>query len=301
MILVDFSQIIRSDLAEFEADIIEAQRLDRGMENIKGLVFKVCLSMLRSYKRMYSKKYGELIICCDSKNCWRLDSFPQYKHKRKANKEKSKVDWAFIYECVNELIEDLTNYFPYKVIKVDRTEGDDIIGVLTHYLNDIGGSGIFDEPEEILIISSDGDFKQLHYQNVRQWSPMHKKFVDRPKEGINKFLLDKIAAGDAGDGVPSIMNPDDIFTIEGSRQKSLFATKRELLVEKGVDGCDNDFERTNYERNKLMVDLKMVPEEYKKKIIQSYIACKPNKDKSLILSYLAAKKLPSLIQDIHDF
>ena len=85
-ILIDFSQIIRADLAEFEADIIEAQRLDQGMESVKGLVFKVCLSMLRSYKRIHGKQYGEMIICCDSKNCWRLDSFPQYKHKRKNKK-----------------------------------------------------------------------------------------------------------------------------------------------------------------------------------------------------------------------
>ena len=32
------------------------------------------------------------------------------------------------------------------------------------------------EGHKILIISSDGDFTQLHkYPNVKQWSPMHKK------------------------------------------------------------------------------------------------------------------------------
>ena len=68
---------------------------------------------------------------------------------------------------MNVLKEELTEWFPYKLVQVEKAEADDIIAILVGLLN-----------ERTLILSSDKDFVQLHGFNVRQYSPMQKKFVE---------------------------------------------------------------------------------------------------------------------------
>ena len=101
------------------------------------------------------------------------------------------------------MIDDLRTYFPFKVMKVDRAEADDIIAVLVE-----------DNPvNPITIISSDKDFIQLQkYQGVQQWSPLTMNFV---KGDPDASLWEKLIKGDTGDGVPNILSADDTFIIPG--------------------------------------------------------------------------------------
>jgi hypothetical protein len=76
--------------------------------------------------------------------------------------------------------------------------------------------------ENILIISSDGDFLQLQMYNshsqytVKQYNPTQKKFLisENPLEELKQ----KIITGDKGDGIPNILSPSDTFVRE-IRQK----------------------------------------------------------------------------------
>ena len=72
-----------------------------------------------------------------------------------------------MYDKLNLLKSELAEWFPYKLIQVDKAEADDIIAVLVDFLG-----------ERTLILSSDKDFVQLHNFNVRQYSPIQKKFVE---------------------------------------------------------------------------------------------------------------------------
>ena len=71
--------------------------------------------------------------------------------------------------------EEILENMPYKVIHIERCEADDIIGTLVHDTQEFG------RHQKVMIISADKDFIQLHkFNNVRQYSPMQKKFVEHP-------------------------------------------------------------------------------------------------------------------------
>lgn len=122
------------------------------------LIKHMILNSIRSYLVKYGNKYGKLVICCDSRNSWRRDVFPHYKHGRKKNRDESSIDWEAIHSIISEMKEVLKENFPYPLVEVYGAEADDVIAVLAkHYHKD----------EQILIISNDHDFLQLlKYDNV---------------------------------------------------------------------------------------------------------------------------------------
>ena len=169
MILVDLNQVMISNL----------MMQIGGKKNIQiqeDLVRHMVLNSLRMYRQKFSKKYGELVICCDDKNYWRREIYPYYKIHRKKDREESGLDWNMIFTVLNSIRDDIRSDFPYKVIQVPHAEADDIIGTLC---NRFGHLGIMNNSAEpILILSSDKDFAQLQkYANVEQYSPMGKKYV----------------------------------------------------------------------------------------------------------------------------
>jgi hypothetical protein len=112
--------------------------------------------------------------------------------------------------------------FHIKFIHIDRAEADDVIAVLTKYAqeNELVQEGLVEESQKILILSSDKDFKQLQlYPNVKQWSPMQKKYVTATQREIIEYKIEHIVKGDAGDGIPNILSKDDVF-MKGERPET---------------------------------------------------------------------------------
>ena len=170
MILIDYSQVALSAILTFQREL-------KGSESeIKNLIRHVTLSTLKSYKKKYGKEYGELVICCDGRKYWRKEIFEHYKASRKKMRDSSDLDWKLIFDTLSEMREDIAKYFPYRVIHIERAEADDIIAAMTVWCqkNQLVKEGLVDEPQPILIMSSDKDFKQLQLVpfssgNVRQW------------------------------------------------------------------------------------------------------------------------------------
>jgi len=260
----------------------------------------VVLNSLKSIKKKYTKEYGEMVIACDGQNYWRKQFFPYYKANRKKDREESDLDWGLIFDTINELRQDLEENFQYKVIRVDGAEADDVIATLTKWSQDNGliSTGLYEEAQKVLIISSDGDFKQLQkYPNVRQWSPMQKKFV-QTKEPQN-YLMEHIAkAGD--DGIPNILSNDNVF-VEGIRQTPVRAARLEEFVELGIDACRNDTERRNWQRNQTLIDFDFIPEHISKAIIDSYMEDNIVGSKQKIMNYLIKTRCRQLLDDIEGF
>jgi hypothetical protein len=262
----------------------------------EDLVRHMVLNSLRMYKKKFGDKYGELVICCDDKNYWRRDIFPYYKMNRKKDREASDLDWNTIFTVLNNIRDELVNTFPYKVIRIERSEADDIIASLCHEYGQLGVKSESAEP--ILILSSDKDFVQLQkYANVEQFSPMQKKFVNCNNPA--RFIQEHILRGDRGDGVPNFLTKDDVF-INGGRQKPLSSKKIDAW--NGLEPeqfCNNDMLR-NYKRNQQIIDLDYVPEHIQREVIERYQNYKSN-GREKLFPYFINKKLKNLMDVIHEF
>lgn len=298
MILVDYSQVALSAILTFQREL-------KGTESeVKNLIRHVVLSTLKSYKKKYGGEYGDLVLACDGRKYWRREAFSYYKAARKKSRDASDLDWGLIFDTLNEMRIDIAENFPYKVIHVDRAEGDDVIATLVSYLqdNELVKQGIVEEPQKVLILSSDKDFRQLQiYENVRQWSPMQKKYLNASHKEIADYKIEHIVKGDAGDGVPNILSEDDIFMRDGDRQKPV--SKKRLLefFEKGQDACRNEQERRNWNRNAMLVSFDYIPKDVKQAIMDSYLNTTVNNDKMKIMNYLMENRCRLLLDEIEDF
>ena len=297
MILIDYSQVALAAILTFQREL-------KGNEvEVKNLIRHVTLSTIKSYKKKYGKEYGNVVICCDGRKYWRKEFFQHYKGMRKTNREKSDLDWGLIFDTLSEMRKDLATYFPYKVLHVDRAEADDIIAVLTKYAqeNELIQQGLVEEPQKILILSSDKDFKQLQlYPSVKQWSPMQKKYVTATKKEIIEHKIEHIVKGDAGDGVPNILSKDDVFMI-GERQKPMSAKRLQEFFAEGYKACKTDDERRNWHRNATLVDFEHIPADVNDEIVSAYINNKPTGDKMAIMQYLIDNKCRLLLDELEDF
>lgn len=298
MIILDYSQIALSNILPFQNDIKRQSPAE-----IRNLIRHATLSTIKSYKKRYSKEYGELVIACDGNNYWRRQVFPHYKAMRKVNREKSDLDWKSIFDALAELRQDLIDHFPYKVLHVESAEADDVIACLAKYSQSNGliQEGLFEEPQKVLVVSSDKDFIQLQkYKNVKQWSPMQKKFVTGSQKEVAEYTIEHIVKGDSGDGIPNILSKDDTF-ISGERQKPFSSKRLPEFYEKGIEACKNDEEKRNYQRNQQMVNFEFIPENLYNNIISSYEATKPKGDKMTIMNYLIKHRCNLLLDDLEEF
>lgn len=297
MILVDYSQVALSAILTFQREL-------KGNEaEVKNLIRHVTLSTIKSYKKKYSKEYGEIVIACDGRKYWRREVFEHYKAGRKKARDSSDLNWTLIFDTLSEMRDDLREHFPYRVIHVDRAEADDIIAIITKWAqeNSLVQEGLFTEPQKILILSSDKDFKQLQlYPNVKQWSPMQKKYVTASKQEIRDFMVEHIVKGDAGDGVPNILSPDNVF-VSGERQKPMSAKRLAEFVEKGVSACKNDSEICNWHRNSQLVAFEHIPKDVFDSVVDTYIDNTPKGDRMSIMQYLIDNRCRLLLDDIEDF
>ena len=113
MILVDMNQISL-------ANVMMHLNMNKKTEPDKAMVRHMIYNSLRMYRSRFFEEYGEMVICYDSKSYWRREIFPQYKASRRKGREQSNLDWDSIFECLNEVKSELTEYFPYKVLKMEK-------------------------------------------------------------------------------------------------------------------------------------------------------------------------------------
>jgi hypothetical protein len=162
-----------------------------------------------------------------------------------------------------------------------------------------------EEAQQVLILSSDKDFKQLQLApfstgNVRQWSPMQKKFIQASKQEIIDFTVEHIVKGDTGDGIPNILSKDDVF-VSGERQKPVSSKRLAEFIEKGIDACRSDEERRNWSRNSMLVAFGNIPTDVKDTIVTTYLNNKPKGDKMTVMNYLIEHRCRLLLDELEDF
>jgi len=296
LILIDYNQVLLAVLLSQQKELRQ-----QDSKGVHDMTRHIVLSCLKSYKKQFSKQYGQMVICCDGSNYWRREQFPHYKASRKKAREESDLDWTSIFSAMDELRTDLKNHFPYKVLHVDGCEADDVIASLVIWAQDheLQDGALFASPQEMLIVSSDGDFQQLQmYQGVKQWSPRDKKYITckDPKS----YLIEHIVRGDSGDGVPNVLSKDDSF-VSGTRQTPVRTKLVEAFLNRGKDACETDEILRNWDRNKLMIDLHAIPTYIQNKIVNEYLTVKPGGDKMAVFNYLVKNRCRMLLNDVDEF
>lgn len=285
MLLVDFNQVV---ISNFMTQVGNHTNIPLD----EGLLRHMILNTIRLNRNKFADKYGEMVICCDSKKYWRRDVFPYYKASRKKDREASGVDWTTMFNTLSVVRQELIDNFPYKTLMIEGAEADDIIGTLVHKYNQY--------EKEILILSSDKDFMQLQvYDNVKQYSPVHKKFIRTADAEL--YLKEHIIKGDRGDGIPNVASPDSVF-VTGGRQKPMRKKLIEQIANTNVFTAGDVSEeiKRNFARNKQLVDLSETPKELQDEIVSSYTNY-DMKDRSKLFNYFVENKLKNLMENLSEF
>tara|TARA_R110002153_G_scaffold40415_4_gene115745 strand:+ start:8227 stop:9063 length:837 start_codon:yes stop_codon:yes gene_type:complete len=277
MILIDYNAIAISNVVAMKLDVQE------------DMIRHMILNSIRMHRVRHKEKYGEIVICTDGGKNWRKDYFPQYKHKRKAARKESTMDWTELFRITNMVLQEIKENFPWKVVDVDECEADDVIGELCRLTQEFG------QFENVMIISGDKDFAQLQkFDNVAQYSPVQKKYIveDNPRLQIWNLVL----KGDTSDGVPNVLSADNCFTDE-IRQTPLRQKNIDILIDDPMALGEEVFR--NYTRNRKLIDLDYTPDEIKQRIrniFEAYSVPKQN-----IMNYLMEKRCRLLIECMADF
>ena len=279
MILLDYNAIAIGNVA--------VQRLAAD----EGLIRHMILNSIRMYRQKFHKEYGEMVIVADGMNNWRKEAFPQYKASRRKKRDESTIDWNEVFRIINMVREEIQENFPYKVMHEDGCEADDVIAQLALETQEFG------KYEPVMIVSADGDFKQLQvHNNIKQFSPLLKKFVVEKNPRL--YLKEHILKGDSGDGVPNVLSDDNVF-IEGRRQGVLSAKKKAALLDDPRALGDEIYR--NYQRNQQLIDLTNCPESVKESIINNFEQQDPWGNRPKVFPYLVQKRCKLLIECVGEF
>lgn len=295
IVLVDFSQTVISSVA------VNAKELKNG--DAKNLVKHIALAQILSIKKKFP---GKIILCCDAKNYWRKTEFPPYKGHRKYIRDKNAqgFDWKVVLETLDELKIELRENFPYIVLDVEGAEADDCIAAMVKYFdeNELINTGLIEEPENIVICSSDLDFTQLQkYRNVRQWAS--DKFV--VEKNPKKWLIENIAHGQSKDNIPSICNSDqwaiDRANNIPTRAKPFATARYSDFYNKGILACETEEETKHWMRNEKLIDFDMIPTAIYNKIVHEYQHHNVDYNKTKIFNYLNKHRMRLLMASVSDF
>lgn len=153
------------------------------------------LKNLSYLKMKFEAEYGEIVICVDNKENWRKDVYPDYKGNRAKKRSESNIDYNTFYELQDDILNELDLNFPFKVIKVDKCEADDIVGVLAKE---------YAKYEKTVVVSSDKDFKQVLEYGAKLFDPIAKVFVNMSSDELKEWKIEHILGGDDGDNIPNI-------------------------------------------------------------------------------------------------
>ena len=265
--LLDFSQLIMA--AAFQEFGKDAGYPKVTTAMTRHLVLNSIRKNIVQFKKL---GYTIPIICVDnSKNgYWRRTKSYYYKKNRAKAREESQFDWEGLHAAMHIIIDEMEKYMPYIVMNMDKVEADDHIAVLTKLLTGLG--------HPVMIVSSDGDFTQLHkFPGVKQWSPMQKEYVKTKSGDALMDCVTKVVKGDKKDNVSSIKVRGDFYYTheEGERTPPTRAAELEQIA---LNYYDHDVLKTllteeQYNRfceNQLLIDMDFIPTEISASILERY-------------------------------
>ncbi len=265
----------------------------------EDLVKHIILNSIRKYNVKF-RKYGQMVLCCDSGNNWRKVIYPEYKANRKTTGDAT-IDWEMIYAMMDLVLVDVSESFPFDVYKVNTFEADDLIAYLSMYYSS------YDNPS--MIVSGDHDFQDqlLMFSGVNIYSPKLKKEIKVTREEALMMKKTHIIRGCSGDGVPNILSDNDTFINPDKRQKPMRQKRLDELLglsEKQLLNTLTEDQKNNYERNKAVVTFDNWTEEQIDVMENHYdevIKSRNSFSLNSLMTYFAKNKMRYLASCIKDF
>ena len=282
MILIDYNGIAIGNVV--------VQRLAADENLIRHMI----LNSIRMYRQKFHREYGEVVVVADGAGNWRKEAYPQYKANRKKSRDESTIDWNEVFRIINMVRDEIRDNFPYKVMHQYGCEADDVIAQIALETQEFG------KHEPVMIVSADKDFIQLQkYDNIKQFSPMTKKFVKHDNPRL--YMMEHIFRGDGGDGVPNVLSDDNVF-VDGRRQSPVTKKKIDAWIQaEDLQKSMGDEVYRNYLRNKKLIDLTETPKSIKQEIINTYESQDQSKNKSKVFNYLIQKRCKLLLESVQEF
>lgn len=265
----------------FRCQHIASKRSDEWQK--VGMALQITLNSVNQVVRSYG--IDHVIFALEGRS-WRKEFYKPYKANRRVDESKmtqaeiaeSKLFWE-TYEALTTFLAEKTNC---SVLRHPNAEADDIIArFIALHPND-----------EHYIISSDSDFAQLIAPNVKQYNGITSELITL--EGVfdtkNRPVIDKKTKEPKTIGDPQFVlfekcmrgdSTDNVFSAypgvrtKGSKNKvglqEAFADRgkqgfywNNLMLQRWVDpdGVEHVV-RTDYERNRVLIDLSAQPQEIK--------------------------------------
>lgn len=249
--------------------------LDENFTLWKYLVFNNILTNIKLYDA------DRVILAIDSRKYWRKKVYSGYKAQRKAAREESPIDFDKFFPVMEEFFNEFENTFKnIMFLKIDECEADDIIGILTkHELSEYN----------IVNISNDKDMYQLlKFKNYRQFDPIKKKMIQHLNP--ERYLLEKILTGDKSDNIPAVKEKCGPKTAQ-------------KMIDMGLENALlNDSMKENFDRNKQLIDMDLIPYNIKKVIQDTYRNHKVEKyNGQKTFGFLTKHKLTGMIEKLQEF
>jgi len=339
MVLVDTSHLSMRNL--YIAISQARPRKVDGQYVTQGYIAMYYHLMLQSLRHITTKfgDYGDIVLALDNKNNWRKEFFSGYKSHRKKDRDKSEVNFEEFFEKNEEFISVIDNCFPYKVIRVERAEADDIIGVLAEKYSGVS---------EVIVVSSDKDFKQVLEYGAELYDPIKKQFIKMSPEELKEWKMVHILCGDESDGIPHIKrgtqftdkfisylkgkeihitDPQEFNELSISKklydefgiykvnkkgevqdEKDIFkatpfgeVTAKKFLVNLKENLKENKLYLQNFHRNMKLVLFSEIPEDIREDIIKTYNEIEFKYDPNCIMEFLTKHSLQQQMMNITDF
>ena len=237
------------------------------------------------YQALYKTNTDEVVLAVDDNKSWRKLYWPRYKENRKKQRDKSGIDWDFYHSKLQELVHDIQESLPFKVIQVKHCEGDDIIAVISK-----------DIPNKYIIMSVDEDFKQLCSENILLYNTHHKKKCYVTCENPEEFVIKKCLTGQAKDGIFNIKTPLD--WPEDKRKPGFGEVAATKVMNEGYEKWlkDNGLEE-RFDINRILMDFNRIPKTIRTSILNTYNSYKlPDPDQ--IYPFFTKNKFNTYLDDM---
>ncbi len=236
------------------------------------------------YRSMLKTKCNEIVLAVDSTPSWRKEIWPRYKESRKGKREKlDTINWDVYFIEFHRLLNDIIEFLPFKVIKAEKAEADDVIGVIAQNFQ-----------KEFVIISTDKDYLQLSSKNVKIYNPLKRKYIEESNPEI--FLIKQCIMGQSKDDIFNVLTPLDF---NGKRKPGIGEERVEKIINNGYENwllSENAVD--HFELNRKLIDFKMIPTKIQKNIIKKYKEYKlPRLDKAY--TFFKQNNFLSFLEDYH--
>ena len=248
--------------------------------------------MFNSVKKVWRDFNGSHVVFCLEGRSWRKDFYKPYKANRKVTMDsrspREQEDDELYFEAYNDMIQYFAEKTNTTVIRQGESEADDLIATWIQQHPD----------DNHIIVSTDSDFYQLMAPNVMQYNgttdqivsldgfveaKTGKRVIDKKTKQEKELpdpkwiLFEKCVRGDSSDNVFSAYPG---ARKKGSKNKTGMLEAYEDLETGGFNYNNFMLQRwvdheevehrviDDYERNKILIDLTLQPDEIKAKCKQ---------------------------------